>query len=95
MRQVKRWPAAAAAQRAADRATAQDDWLKLPSQTPCLVVQGLKDRVAPPQHGHAFREQLGSRVTLADVPNAGHMLFLEQPAPVADAVISFLRRQTA
>jgi pimeloyl-ACP methyl ester carboxylesterase len=95
LRQVKRWPAAAVAQRAADRATPQDDWIELASQVPSLVVQGLKDRVAPPQHGRAFREQLGSRVQVADIPDAGHMLFLEQPEPVADAVVSFLRQQAA
>jgi len=59
-RQVKRWPAAAAARRAADRATPQDDWMEPPNQ----------------------------------VPDAGHLVFLEQPELVAEAVISFLRRQT-
>jgi pimeloyl-ACP methyl ester carboxylesterase len=47
-RQVKRWPAAAAAQRAADR-TSHDDWVEPPDQVPFLIVQGLKDRVAPPE----------------------------------------------
>lgn len=52
-----------------------------------------QDRVAPPEHGHAFRERLGPRVQVADILDAGHMVFLEQPEPVAEAVISFLRRQ--
>ena len=94
-RQVKRWPAAAAAQRAANRATPQDDWIEPPKQMPFLVVQGLKDRVAPPEHGRGFRERLGPRVQVADIPGAGHMVFLEQPESVADAVVSFLRQQTA
>lgn len=94
-RQVKRWPAAAAAQRAADRATPQDDWLEPPNQVSFLIVQGLKDRVAPPEHGHAFRERLGPRVQVADIRDAGHMVFLEQPEPVADTIVSFLRQQAA
>jgi pimeloyl-ACP methyl ester carboxylesterase len=94
-RQVKRWPAGAAAQQAANRATPQDDWMEPPEQVPFLVVQGLKDRVAPPEHGYRFREQLGPRVQVADIAGAGHMVFLEQPESVADAVVAFLRQQTA
>ncbi|HEX6211996.1 MAG TPA: alpha/beta fold hydrolase [Methylomirabilota bacterium] len=95
LRQVKRWPVVAAAQRAADRATPQTDWIEPPGQVPILVVQGLNDRVAPPEHGHAFRESVGARVHVADIPDAGHMVFLEQPELVADAVVTFLRRQAA
>jgi pimeloyl-ACP methyl ester carboxylesterase len=32
---------------------------------------------------------------VVDIPDAGHMVFLEQPEPVADAIVSFLRQQTA
>src|SRR5262249_13064255 len=92
-RQVKRWPAAAAAQRAADRATPQDAWVAPPERIPFLIVQGLKDRVAPPELGHAFRERFGPRVQVADIGDAGHMVFLEQPEPVADGIVSFLRQQ--
>ena len=94
-RQVKRWPSAAAAQRAASRATPQNDWMEPPPDVAFLVVQGLKDRVAPPEHGRAFRERLGPRVQVVDIPDAGHMVFLEQPEPVADAIVSFLRQQAA
>jgi pimeloyl-ACP methyl ester carboxylesterase len=94
-RQVKRWPSAAAAQRAANRATPQNDWMEPPHDVAFLVVQGLKDRVAPPEHGRAFRERLGPRVQVVDIPDAGHMVFLEQPEPVADAIVSFLRQQAA
>lgn len=92
---MRRWPTAAAAQRAADRATPQDAWVEPPSQVSFLIVQGLKDRVAPPEHGHAFRERLGPRVHVADIPDAGHLVFLEQPEPVAEAVVAFLRQQAA
>lgn len=95
LRQVTRWPAAAAAQRAADRATPHNDWAEPHSEMAFLVVQGLRDGVAPPEHGHAFREKLGNRVQVADIPDAGHMVFLEQPEAVANVVVSFLRRQAA
>jgi len=91
---VKRWPAAAA-RRAADRATSQDDWMEPPRQLPFLVVQGLKDRFAPPEHGHSLRERLGPRVEVVDIPEAGHMVLLEQPDSVADAIVSFLRQHAA
>src|SRR5262249_35296391 len=94
-RQLQRWPVAAAAQRAANGATPQDDWMGPSAQMPFLIVQGLKDRVAPPEHGHTFRERLGSHVQVADVPEAGHMVFLEQPESVGDVIVSFLRQQTA
>lgn len=94
-RQVRRWPTAAAAQRAADRATPEDAWVEPRSQVSFLIVQGLKDPVAPPEHGHAFRERLGPRVHVADIPDAGHLVFLEQPEPVVEAIVSFLRQQAA
>ena len=60
------------------------------SRAPILVVQGLADPISPPHLGHALREQLGDRVRVADIPDAGHMIFQEQPDAVAEAMISFL-----
>src|SRR5262249_62073177 len=70
-----------------------DLWVAPPEWIPFLIVQGLKDRVAPPELGHAFRERFGPRVQVADIGDAGHMVFLEQPEPVADGIVSFLRQQ--
>lgn len=95
LRHVKRWPAAAAAQRAADRATPPNDWAVPQGEIAFLVVQGLRDRVAPPEHGHAFRQRLGHRVLVADIPDAGHMVFLEQPEAVASVIVSFLRQHAS
>jgi len=39
----------------------------------------------------SLRDQLGDRVRIADIRNAGHMIFLEQPDAVAETMISFLR----
>jgi len=95
LRQVKRWPAVAAAQAAADRATPRNDWSRPSSGIPVLVVQGLEDRVAPPEHGRSLRDLLGNRVHLAEIPHAGHMVFLEQPEAVAASVLSFLQEDAA
>jgi pimeloyl-ACP methyl ester carboxylesterase len=95
LHQLKRWPAAATAQTAADHATPLNDLRWEASRAPFLVVQGLADRVAPPEHGRALRDQLGDRVRLVEIPQAGHMIFLEQPEAVARAVVSYLREQAA
>jgi pimeloyl-ACP methyl ester carboxylesterase len=87
-------PAVAAAQLAADRATPRDDIANATTTAPVLVVQGLEDRVAPPAHGRALRDQLGANVHLADIPKAGHFVFLEQPEAASAAVLSFLRDHT-
>ena len=89
---MTRCPALGAAQRAADRAT-PPDWLAVKLTAPCLVVQGLADRVHPRVDERLLRDQLGPHVRLVNVPGAGHMMFMEQPATVAEAVLSFLRQQ--
>jgi pimeloyl-ACP methyl ester carboxylesterase len=62
---------------------------------PLLVIQGLDDVVAPPENGHALREQSGERVRVVDLPYAGHFLLLEQPEAVARAVSEFLGANNA
>ena len=62
---------------------------------PLLVIQGLDDVAAPPANGHALREQLGERVRVVDLPDAGHFLLLEQPEAVARAVSQFLGADNA
>jgi len=84
------WPAAAAVQGRANQATPLTDWWT-GGTAPLLVVQGLDDRIAPPGNGRALRDQLGARVRLVEVPNAGHAFLFEQPKIVTEAVIAFLR----
>lgn len=87
-----RAPAAAAAQMAAARSTPAQDWWAPPGDVPYLVVQGLNDQAAPVENGHLLKQELGQRVTIVDIPNAGHLQPLEAPGPVAEAVIAFARR---
>jgi pimeloyl-ACP methyl ester carboxylesterase len=86
-----RTPAAAASQMAAAQATPLEDWWSPAGDVPYLVIQGMKDEVAPVENGHLLKEELGERVTLIDIPNAGHLQPLEAPGPVAEAVIAFGR----
>ena len=91
-RQLTRWPAAGAAQRAAMRASRRDDWLGAPGDVSYLFVQGREDRFAPVNYARALRDQHGGRIHVVEIPDAGHFLVLEQPEAVAEAVIAFLRK---
>jgi pimeloyl-ACP methyl ester carboxylesterase len=52
-----------------------------------VIVWGASDRMIPPVYGPAFVSGIaGSR--LVQVPEAGHMVILENPAAVAEAVVS-------
>jgi pimeloyl-ACP methyl ester carboxylesterase len=86
-----RAPGAAAAQMAAAQATPLDDWWAPPGDVPYLVIQGLKDEAAPVENGHLLKKELGDRVTVVDIPDAGHLQPLEAPVPVAEAVVAFAR----
>jgi pimeloyl-ACP methyl ester carboxylesterase len=86
-----RAPKAAPSQMAAAKATPLQDWWSPPGDVPYLVVQGMKDEAAPAENGHLLKEELGDRVTVVDIPNAGHLQPLEAPGPVAEAVIAFSR----
>jgi pimeloyl-ACP methyl ester carboxylesterase len=86
-----RAPGAAAAQMAAARATPLEEWWSPPGDARYLVIQGTKDAAAPVENGHLLAEELGDRVTLVDIPGAGHLQPLEAPGPVAEAVIAFAR----
>lgn len=85
------WPAAARAEAAAVRATDPATW-RHAGRAPLLIVQGLQDRVAPPENGRLLKRELGDRVTLVEIEGAGHALLPEQPAAIAEAVLSFLAR---
>jgi pimeloyl-ACP methyl ester carboxylesterase len=83
------WPAVAAAQLAASRATPLAEWWDA-GTAPMLVVQGLEDFV-PPANGRALRQTLGDRVRLIELARAGHALLPEQPEAIVQAVLTFLR----
>jgi len=57
-----------------------------------LVLQGEDDRIAPLGNGRAMEEEFGNRVQVVDLPNAGHMLLVEQAERVADELRRFVQR---
>lgn len=58
-----------------------------------FIVQGLADRSAPPENARQLRDWFPTRVRLVEMPEVGHMLFVEQPKKVADAVLAYLQEQ--
>ncbi len=86
-----RAPGAAAGQMSAAMSTPLEDWWAPPGDVPYLVIQGTKDQSAPVANGHLLKEELGDRVTLVDIADAGHLQPLEAPGPVAEAIIAFVR----
>jgi pimeloyl-ACP methyl ester carboxylesterase len=89
LERVECWPAVLIAHLATSRNVPLEYWWSAGTAR-LLVIQGLDDVAAPPGNGHALREQLGERVRVVDLPDAGHFLLLEQPEAVARAVSEFL-----
>ncbi|MBM9504254.1 alpha/beta fold hydrolase [Actinacidiphila acididurans] len=63
-------------------------------QAPILEILADSDPFHPRSQWDDLRTQFGERVTSAVVEDAGHALFPEQPAAVADAAITYLRAMT-
>ena len=57
--------------------------------TPALVVCGADDLLTPPKYSQ-FMSQKIPNAELTIVPQAGHMVMLEQPALVGDSISQFL-----
>jgi pimeloyl-ACP methyl ester carboxylesterase len=63
---------------------------RLPVALPkTLVIQGIHDAIAPPQHGRAF-QQINPAAELIELDGAGHAILPEQPETVARIVLDFL-----
>jgi pimeloyl-ACP methyl ester carboxylesterase len=69
------------------------------SRVPTLVLTGDQDRMIPKAHSELLLERLGragdNRAEYVVVPDAGHMVLLEKPAEVSDALSALLRRVAA
>ena len=66
---------------------------------PTLVLTGEKDKMIPKEHSELIVEHLGGAgegsTEFVVVPDAGHMVLLEKPAEVSDALTRLLRRVAA
>jgi pimeloyl-ACP methyl ester carboxylesterase len=58
---------------------------------PAVVVIGERDRLTPPAHGRAIAAALPDS-ELVEVPEGGHVLMLEHPGIVTDAVADLVER---
>jgi pimeloyl-ACP methyl ester carboxylesterase len=83
-------PEVNATQRAAGLATPQEAWWGAGS-APILDLQAERDAFRPRETADELREELGARVTVGVIPDAGHALVPEQPAAVAAALIAWVR----
>jgi pimeloyl-ACP methyl ester carboxylesterase len=92
--QGARWRQAARAQRRAAEATPLSEWWD-GGTAPMLVVQGLDDRIAPPENGRSLARRHPDRVRLLELEGAGHDPLRERPDRVIPAVLAFLRAQGA
>jgi pimeloyl-ACP methyl ester carboxylesterase len=69
---------------------------KLPARlarinVPTLILWGASDRLIPVEHGRRYQELIpGAELHL--IPEAGHVVFREQPERAAQAILDFLGR---
>jgi len=61
---------------------------------PTLVLTGDKDKMIPKEHSELIVERLPDSEFVV-VPDAGHLVLLEKPAAVSDAITGLLRRVAA
>ncbi|MDC0147266.1 alpha/beta hydrolase [Alphaproteobacteria bacterium] len=77
--------------RATSNLTSESWWAG--GTAPLLLVQGMADTIAPPEHTADLLEaEFGARVHVVRVEKAGHAILPEQPDIVNQAVGDFLKR---
>lgn len=86
-----RQPEVIQAHRLASRAVPVDYWWDA-GDKPILVIQGLDDVIAVPENGRFLKYQHGDRVTLIELPNAGHLLQLEKPEEIVKHIHEYLSK---
>lgn len=59
------------------------DWWAPPGNTSYLVIHGMRDRSAPPENAQLLQQDLGQRMTLVELSDAGHLVLVESPTEVA------------
>ena len=77
-------------QRAAVAAVKQSDWWS-GGTAPLLDLQAAKDPFKPADKRNEMKDEFGSRVTIAVIPNASHALIPEQPQAVVEALAAWIK----
>lgn len=83
-------PDVARVQHHAATATPVDEWWTAGDRAPVLVVQGLDDRLAPPENGRQLVAALGARGRLVELGDMGHAMLPERPADLAATLLAFV-----
>jgi pimeloyl-ACP methyl ester carboxylesterase len=78
------------AQRAALHSSAEPS---VTIEKPLLILQGRDDVISPAENAGRLKNEVGALAELVLFENAGHMLILERPGEVADAIAGFIARQ--
>ena len=86
------FPETQAAEYAAFRKTPPAEYVPAGGTMPILDIQAGHDVIIPPQYSMDLKNELGDRVTVVVVADAGHALVPEQPAAVASAITEWMRR---
>lgn len=81
-------PIALNVQRNAARSTPPQEIAPVPGlQT--LILQGLDDRLAPPENGRQLAKELGVDAKLVEIPDCGHLILLDQPDAAIREILDF------
>lgn len=84
-------PLVAAAQLEAQQRTPTNDW-STAGTADALIIRPEHDRMVSAESTRLLANELGGKVSLLEIPGAGHALLPEQPDAVAVAVLTWLRR---
>jgi pimeloyl-ACP methyl ester carboxylesterase len=88
------YPEVKKVQLAAESRTRDDEYIPA-GRAPILDMQAEYDTVVPPSARQDLKNELGERVTIHVIRNAGHALIPEQPRAVADAMVDYIKRLPA
>ena len=61
-------------------------------KAPTLILWGQQDQINPPSYANDFQRLIADS-RIETLPNAGHLLMLEQPDAFANAITSFLNQE--
>jgi pimeloyl-ACP methyl ester carboxylesterase len=59
-------------------------------RVPTLLLWGENDRVVPPSYMKRFAAHIAGPLKMETIADAGHLSWLDQPGPTADAILKFL-----
>lgn len=62
-------------------------------EMPVMLACGSEDRLCPPEWHRRWAEAIGPNATFTEIHEAGHLLPLEQPTSLADALLGWLAEE--